>query len=187
MRRLVSPWKAALGLALAVGLTSGVSSLLFASSPDELFESKLVSVAEPFAPPAIPLPMAPGTGLADHKGKVVVAVFWATWCPVCLREMPEIDALSAEMSDEGVVVLPLSLDTGDEAPAKVQAYFDKNLFEHLPVIVDPGGMNAGAIGLRGTPTSFVLNKDGLVVAAIEGNAHWGSDAARRYLRELLAE
>lgn len=178
----------AAALIAAAALWFGIVAIAAEDAQEGAFERKLVRVAEPFAPPVNPIAQAAGreSGLAAHKGKVVVAVFWATWCPICLKEMPVLDELAVEMGPEGVVVLPLSVDDGD-AEAKVTAYYEQHLLENLPVAVDIGGVTAGMMGLRGTPTAFILNKEGLVVGAIEGDGHWDSDAARAYLRALLAE
>ena len=152
------------------------------------FGAKLIRVAEPFAPPELPLLRADESAvkLTSFQGEVVVACFWATWCHVCQTEMPHLDALAGEMAGEGVRVLPMSLDSGDDAMKKVSAYYERRNITSLEVLIDAGRFNAGQFGIRGTPTTFFLDKSAQVVGAIEGAAHFDSDEARGYLRHLTA-
>ena len=64
--------------------------------------------------------------LADYKGKIVLLNFWATWCAPCVKEMPSLDRLQAEMGKDKFVVLPLSLD-GPSRPKVAPFYKDKKL------------------------------------------------------------
>lgn len=155
---------------------------------DSVFGQKVQFAQAPFPPPATPIVSPDGevTTLAAHEGKVVVAVFWATWCHVCATEMPEIDKFVASLDDDRILVLPVSLDTGPQAVPKIQAFFERRGVESLPIWIDQDQTNAQLIGLRGTPTSFVINAQGQLTAVVEGRGFWGSDAARGFL-EVLAE
>ncbi len=152
------------------------------------FGAKIQFPRAPIAPPATPIigPDGAMTTLADHEGSVVVAVFWATWCPVCQQEMPEIDAFAASLGDLPIKILPVSLDKGDDAELQIEAFYDDKGIETLPIWIDQDQTNAGLIGLRGTPTAFVIDANGDLVAVVEGRGHWGTPEARRYL-EVLAE
>src|SRR5215813_10018624 len=74
--------------------------------------------------------------LGDYKGKVVLLNFWATWCGPCVKEMPSLDKLQAEMGKDRFVVLPLSLD-GPTKPKVAPFYQDKKL-TNLGVYFDKG-------------------------------------------------
>ncbi|MEO1329159.1 MAG: TlpA disulfide reductase family protein [Pseudomonadota bacterium] len=154
---------------------------------DSAFGSKMQFAARPVAPPAEPIVGFDGTEttLAAHKGSVVVAVFWATWCHVCADEMPEIDAFAESLGDAPITVLPISLDAGPGAEAKIKRFYEERLMS-LPMLVDQDRKNAGLIGLRATPTAFVLNAEGNIVSVIEGRGFWNTPEARKFL-ETLAE
>ena len=74
--------------------------------------------------------------LADYKGKTVLLNFWATWCAPCVKEMPSLDKLQAEMGKDKFVVLPLSLD-GPSKPKVAPFYADKKL-ANLGIYFDKG-------------------------------------------------
>ncbi|MBX2854513.1 MAG: TlpA family protein disulfide reductase [Rhodobacteraceae bacterium] len=176
---------AAAGAALAV---APASAHAYEVNTETDFGSKLIILAEPFTPPELPLLRADESvvKLTSFTGEVVVATFWATWCHVCQHEMPVLDKLADEMAGENVRILPLSLDSGSDALEKVTKYYKRRDIGTLEVILDAGRYNAGQFGIRGTPTTFFINKTAQVVGAIEGEAHLDSDEARAYLRHLAA-
>lgn len=178
---------AAAGAGLAA-MSAPWSASAFDLDRDTPFGARLIILNEPVEPPNLPLLRADGetTRMSAYPGDVVVAVFWATWCHVCHKEMPEIDAMLADLGDEGVRVLPMSLDAGDDAIAKVAAYYDRRDIARLEPLIDADRLSANALGVRGTPTTFILNKEAKIVSAIEGQAFFNSDEAKRYLRHLAA-
>ncbi|MDT3428076.1 peroxiredoxin [Paenibacillus forsythiae] len=103
--------------------------------------------------------------LADYKGKIVVLNFWTTWCSVCKKEMPELDEASSILMKKGEVVL-LAVNTG-EAPETVKQYMKDNAYS-LPVLLDPDSSLFKKYGLRGYPTTVVINRDGTVYGGVEG-------------------
>ncbi|MCI4660730.1 MAG: TlpA family protein disulfide reductase [Neomegalonema sp.] len=151
------------------------------------FGQRIEIASPPIEPYGLPILLGDGaeTNLPAQKGQVSVLVFWATWCAVCKLEMPQIEALAGTI--DGVQFLPISLDSGEDARAKVAQYYARSGFEKLPVAIDLGRMNFAALGGRGTPTSYVLDKAGQVVARVQGPGDWGSDEARRFLAELVAQ
>jgi thiol-disulfide isomerase/thioredoxin len=75
--------------------------------------------------------------LAAFRGRVVLLNFWATWCAPCIREMPALDRLQAELGDQGLTVLAVSQDRGG---AKVVGPFlDKLKLDNLAIYLDPAG------------------------------------------------
>lgn len=97
--------------------------------------------------------------LSALRGKVVLVNFWATWCPPCRKEMPDLDALAHKFADQGLVVLSIS----DEDAAKVTSYvLAHNL--NYPVLLDPGRKTNDAFHIEGIPQSFVFNREGKLVA-----------------------
>lgn len=97
--------------------------------------------------------------LQDMKGKVVLVNFWATWCPPCRKEMPDLNALYNKFKDQGFVVLAIS----DEESAKVTPYIAEHKISY-PVMLDPGRKVNDAFIVEGIPKSFVYDRSGKMVA-----------------------
>jgi len=97
--------------------------------------------------------------LQDLRGKVVLVNFWATWCPPCRKEMPDLDALYNKFKGQGFVVLAIS----DEEAAKVSPFIAERKISY-PVLLDPGRKVNDAFIVEGIPKSFVYDRDGKMVA-----------------------
>ena len=97
--------------------------------------------------------------LQDLHGKVVLVNFWATWCPPCRKEMPDLQALFDKYKDRGLIVLSIS----DEEAAKVTPFIDQQNITY-PVILDPGDKVHELFHVDGIPKTFVYNRDGAIVA-----------------------
>lgn len=97
--------------------------------------------------------------LHDLQGKVVLVNFWATWCPPCRKEMPDLEALYTKFKDEGFVVLAIS----DEEAAKVTPFIAERKISY-PVLLDPGRKVNELFKVEGIPKSFVYNREGKLVA-----------------------
>jgi len=97
--------------------------------------------------------------LRDLRGKVVLVNFWATWCPPCRKEMPDLDSLYKKFKDQGLVILAID----DEEVAKIKPY----LAEHpvtYPILLDPGRKANDVFLIDGIPKSFVYDREGKLVA-----------------------
>lgn len=97
--------------------------------------------------------------LRDLKGKVVLVNFWATWCPPCRKEMPDLQALYDKYKDQGFVVVSIS----DEKAAKVQLFISERKITY-PVLLDPGRKVNDLFQVEGIPKSFVYDREGKLVA-----------------------
>ena len=97
--------------------------------------------------------------LQSLKGKVVLVNFWATWCPPCRKEMPDLDALYQKYKDRGLIVLAIS----DEDAAKVRPYIQEHNVSY-PVLLDPGRKVNEAFQVEGIPKSFVYDRSGKLAA-----------------------
>jgi thiol-disulfide isomerase/thioredoxin len=97
--------------------------------------------------------------LRELRGKVVLVNFWATWCPPCRKEMPDLDALYKRFKDQGLVILAID----DEEVGKIKPY----LAEHpvtYPILLDPGRKTNVSFHVDGIPKSFVYDREGKLVA-----------------------
>jgi len=97
--------------------------------------------------------------LSQLRGKVVLVNFWATWCPPCRKEMPDLDALYRQFGDKGLVVLAVS----DEDSAKVKPFLAEHKYSY-PILLDPGDKATKLMAVDGIPKSFVYDRDGKLVA-----------------------
>jgi peroxiredoxin len=97
--------------------------------------------------------------LKDLRGKVVLVNFWATWCPPCRKEMPDLDTLFNKFKDQGFVVLAIS----DEDAAKVSPFIGERKIAY-PILLDPGRRVTESFKVEGIPKSFVYDRAGKLVA-----------------------
>jgi len=97
--------------------------------------------------------------LSQLRGKVVLVNFWATWCPPCRKEMPDLDALYRQFGDKGLVVLAVS----DEDSAKVKPFLAEHKYSY-PILLDPGDKATKLMAVDGIPKSFVYDRNGKLVA-----------------------
>jgi len=97
--------------------------------------------------------------LRSLRGKVVLINFWATWCPPCRKEMPDLDALYKRFKDQGLVILAID----DEEAAKIKPYLTERPVT-FPILLDPGRKVGEAFHIDGIPKSFVYDREGRLVA-----------------------
>jgi len=97
--------------------------------------------------------------LKDLQGKVVLVNFWATWCPPCRKEMPDLESLFQRFGSQGFVVLAIS----DEEAAKVTAFLQGRGITY-PILLDPGRKVTESFQVDGIPKSFVYDRQGKLVA-----------------------
>ncbi len=112
--------------------------------------------------------------LAEHRGKVVLVNLWATWCPPCRHELPELDRLQRSYRDRGLVVLLIS-----DEPREVLAEF----LATSPMSTEHGFAAELPLPAAGRPTTFVIDREGVVRKVILGPRSFEQFEAeiRRYL------
>ncbi|MEM7221856.1 MAG: TlpA disulfide reductase family protein [Pseudomonadota bacterium] len=121
-------------------------------------------------------------GFVEFRGKLVLAIFWATWCPVCEIEMPALDRLQEELGPAGLEVIALSVDQQGEALRRYAARHD---LQHLKLYRDPEAISAAVLGIRGVPTTFVIDPSGKMIGVVEGAADWQAPDVKRLLGRYL--
>lgn len=104
--------------------------------------------------------------LSDHKGKVVLLNFWASWCGPCQREMPALDTFYQQHKGKGFVVLSINVDR-DAASARA---FLKKLGKPMtfPIGVDDKSAVLGRFAVDRMPTSFLVDPKGVIRRQIVG-------------------
>ena len=109
--------------------------------------------------------------LSDYKGKTVFLNFWATWCPPCKGEMPEIQEIYEYYGENGSEVVVLGIASPDYGREKdeetVAAFLEENGYS-FPVVMDTGGLYAYTYGVNAYPTTFMIDKEGNVYGYVAG-------------------
>ncbi|MEB3186899.1 MAG: TlpA disulfide reductase family protein [bacterium] len=98
--------------------------------------------------------------LSDFKGKVRLVNFWATWCPPCRAEIPAFIELRHQLAGRPFEIIGIALDReGDEA---VSPFIREHGMDY-PVVIGDSGVTRAYGGIRGIPTTFLLDRQGKVV------------------------
>lgn len=109
--------------------------------------------------------------MADYKGKTIFLNFWATWCPPCRAEMPEIQEIYEEYGENqsDVIILGVaSPNTGREGNLEsITAFLEENNYTY-PVVMDDGGSLAYYYGISAYPTTFMIDSSGNVYGYVTG-------------------
>ena len=111
--------------------------------------------------------------LSDYKGKVIFLNFWATWCPPCKMEMPDIQKIYEKYEKQGeksevVVLSVVAPNTQDEKDIDgIKAFLEENGYTY-PVLMDDGGYTFGAYRISSLPTTFMIDKEGNVFGYVQG-------------------
>lgn len=108
--------------------------------------------------------------LSDLRGQVVVVNFWATWCMPCRVEMPEFEIVYNKWKDQGVVILGVNVF---EDPSRVSSAAEE-MGITFPILLDGEGQVAQSYELLGYPTTFLIDRDGIIkgiqIGQISGSA-----------------
>jgi cytochrome c biogenesis protein CcmG/thiol:disulfide interchange protein DsbE len=113
------------------------------------------AVAEPA--PDFTIPHSTGTTtLKELRGRVVYLDFWASWCTPCLRSFPWMNEMKAKYADRGLEIISVNLDQ--------ERVLAETFLQQVPasftVVYDPAGELATRYGLKGMPTSFLIDRQG---------------------------
>jgi thiol-disulfide isomerase/thioredoxin len=135
--------------------------------------------------PALALPDLDGKAhdLASLKGKVVLINFWATWCPPCRREMPSMERLQQALAGEPFVVL--AVDVGEDADT-IEAFTSQlDTVPTFPILLDTRSRAMQAWKVAGLPTTYLVDKQGRIVASAIGGREFDHPGMIETIRGLL--
>lgn len=121
------------------------------------------------APPGIMQMKGGERSLKDFKGQAVLLNLWATWCVPCIKELPTLDELEQQWGESGLVVLPLSVD--EKPYAELRAFLDERKLALPHLALDTGRLASG-FEWNALPTSFLINRQGQVIAHFAGATDW---------------
>lgn len=139
-------------------------------SPAPLFSLPSLTDKEPVA-------------LETLRGRVVLLHFWATWCKPCEEEMPALDRLRRSLDSQRFALLTVSVD---EDRSQVESYRQR-LGLSLPILLDASHDVSHAYQTYRYPESFLLDREGKVVARFVGARDWDSQIYGDRIRELLGD
>lgn len=114
--------------------------------------------------------------LSDYKGKIVFLNFWATWCPPCKEEMPNIEELYNELgkNKNDVIILGITNPVTEENPNgqdknidEIKYFLQENNYS-FPTVFDKTGIYFDNFKIRAFPTTYIIGKDGEIKTAIPG-------------------
>lgn len=140
-------------------------------------------------------PMVPNVQMLDEqgnpntferfRGKVVVLNLWATWCPPCIREMPDLNALQLEFADRDFIVVPVA--SGHQGRVEPAAYLRNLNLMALETFYDPQSKFLRIFDIDTLPTTFVIDKTGRMRGGVLGMTNWHSNEAKALIEALLDE
>ncbi len=121
--------------------------------------------------------------LAEHRGKVVIVDFWASWCVPCRQSFPWFNAMYDEYTDDGLVIL--GVNTNDDA-AEAQQFLEE-FPAKFEIVYDPDGQLAQDFGVVAMPSSFVFSRDGELDTRHLGFLRSRRDEYEAVIQRLIAE
>jgi peroxiredoxin len=175
-----------LGLLIIVALTLLILRVQIPSPENPQPKANQFKSQEGYMAPRFSLRNLKGNmeGLDDHLGKVIVVNFWATWCVPCVKEMPSFENLYRRYRSQGLTLLAVSLDKGDSS--KVQEFADKHKLS-FPILLDTKGVAEKLYPSFSIPFTYVIDKQGRVVARVDGAKNWESSETFEAVEHLLKQ
>ncbi len=189
-----------LGIVLAVGLVVFSPSFYRQLPPDaraDLFNDGFVDEMAGFQALIPPIPTeglefldkdGQSLELSAFHGRVVLINFWATWCAPCLAEMPSLNRLQIALGNGdlgGADFQVITIATGRNETADIESFFTNQNISHLTRYRDPNLRLALALGAGSLPTTVLMDRDGFIIARLQGEADWDSEAARHLIERLI--
>lgn len=105
--------------------------------------------------------------LSDNAGRTVVLNFWASWCPPCRAELPELISFHEGLDPEGPVFLSINMYTTETDPSGLSAFVAENKL-NFPVLYDKDGRIAAAYDIKTIPTTIIIDKNGMIHSVKNG-------------------
>ncbi len=132
------------GTALALSMSMSASAL------------ELNSVAPDFSLPNIKTHTV--SHLSEYRGKVIYLDFWASWCPPCRTSFPLLETLYKKQQAKGFAIVAINMDEESEAMERFLTLYPAS----FDVLRDPEGVWADTYGVEAMPSSFIIDKKGMI-------------------------
>lgn len=121
--------------------------------------------------------------LSQYKGKVVYVDFWASWCSSCAQSFPFMNQLHKDLHGKGLEVIGINLD---ENPEDARVFLSKHPASFTQ-LADSGNQCPQDFGLIGMPTSYLIDRKGIVRHIQQGFRAGESETIRKTVEQLTAE
>ena len=133
-------------------------------------------------PVTAPIPALAGDSIkvSDFSGKITLFNFWATWCPPCRAEMPSIERLYKQMSGTNFRIIAVN---AGENRSQVASFIEKNKYT-FPIYLDESNALSSIFAARGLPSTYLVNKEGKVIAVRIGAMEYDQAELIKLLKEL---
>lgn len=99
--------------------------------------------------------------LSDYRGKKVVLNFWATWCPPCRAEIPDLEKFYTDFKDKDIVILGVNLTDSEKSQTSVSTFAGSNKMTY-PILLDKEGTVSQVYQVSGIPTSYFIDTKGII-------------------------
>ncbi len=119
--------------------------------------------------------------LADYRGKALIVNFWATWCPPCRAEMPSMERAWKKERSNGIVILAINVGEDEDTIFQFTADYPVT----FPLLMDQDSEVVGPWGVRGLPTTYVVDPAGRIVYRAIGGREWDDPELLDKVRALL--
>lgn len=123
--------------------------------------------------------------LTDFKGRVVLINFWASWCPPCKKEFPELHALAQEMAGKPFSLVAINLDKSQNRVEKFLEKFQP-VSKTMTILLDPDQKTVAAYVARSMPSSFIIDASGTIRYVHFGFSDQDPPKWRKEINDLLS-
>jgi len=165
--------------------SSTVSTLSVGEAADRLTGFSLLQ--DPPLAPSVKMKDEAGieSTLEAYRGKVVLLNLWATWCPPCIREMPDLNALQKDFVGRDFAVVPVA--SGRQGREDASEFLRARNLDALKTYYDPRSLFLRAFDLETLPTTFLIDRTGRMRGGVLGMTDWHSDEGKALIEALLNE
>ncbi|MBA7538835.1 Thiol-disulfide oxidoreductase ResA [subsurface metagenome] len=120
--------------------------------------------------------------LSSMRGKVIFLNFWATWCPPCRAEMPSMEELYNRFASRDFEIVAVDLQ---EKNKQVSKFVNDNGLT-FKILLDKTGNIGAAYGARSIPTTYIIDRDGSVLARTLGGREWDTEEVFDLFEKILS-
>lgn len=121
--------------------------------------------------------------LSSFRGNPVLLNFWATWCPYCRKERAHLNRLHEDYIGKDLVIVSISIDRN---PETLRKFMEENPAQ-FTVLYGGQSSVSSTFHVAGLPTSFLIDRAGIIKRKFTGFRAWDSDSARKMIDMFIAD